>query len=1473
MEGAENDVDYDISSWAAFQPDVQIRFRMVNPGSGSSYRSCYWYFNDLTVYAPTTTVLDYDVTKTESFATAEIRNVLFPDWPFPPAGNYDVTATVTLAGDEDATNDVITVTDMPIGDVDAAILSIDAPSTTTVGPVAYIPEVTVSQVTAWDPVTVPVTYSVYEQPFTSTWETKVTEDFEGYLGFNTISHDNYRGIEVRKTDEHEGRTVEATINWLEEPNIADPGEWTIIDDNWDDVTWNPTDARASQGTTSMWMGDPDTGQYPTGSYDWLISPVFNAGDACQVTWDMYHDVENDWDYVALLWSPDLSYWNGFYFPAHAFWNPWTITCPDPSLINDDGSCYVAFLFVSDTWGIEYEGAYIDDVIIRGSAALYSETVDAVFNGAGTQTVTFPPMSGLVFDKNYVVQAAVQHPRDIVSANNELSLAFDTFVKVYNLRTGAAYPTIQAAIDAPETIAGDTIIARDGNYYEDINIWKAITVTGENPPEGGTSYLYGTVDITSDNAIYENMYVKPLTLFTSDQAAIAIYSNNVIVRHNIVEIEGSTSGTIKGIHAYATPSDYKKKIEISDNTVRNVKNCVAGGGGGGTTFYFSDFESDNGGWVPTATWDPVGDWEWSNTYNVGCYVGGEQPPPAAYSGTGLWGTVLCDDYTNSGGETLLSQTFSFTGLTDVHLSFYEWSDLFGSWDYGEVLVNGVQEYYVDTYPGSSWDFVDLNLGAYDNMASVEIVFSMHASTVVEYAGWYLDDVRISYTGSGTPGTYGGAVGIMVQGATWNVDVLNNKVYDIVSSGWAYGIEITPTAADPEVQHFQAYLDFQEDFTGVATGAIPTGWERTDTHWGATATSNAGGVSPEMRFYWSPSATNDFYLKTPKMDTSDFTTLDFSFRHYVSHFTTPYTLKVIAIADGVEYIIDQWDPTASIPATPETYTLTASEGVGALEFQLAWVFSGYSFNINYWYIDDISLTGSYDYYETVYPWPLDVNVEGNIIRNINCGLSYTCPDPPVYPGIMLTVNYATLPTGGPTPADASEVTVLHNWFDSNCQVPALAILNTDLAHCLMATNNYFSMPNGPGSYNPFTEEINVALVYDCYTMAPADGGGSQIVLYGPVAFDKWLGLNAVSNIVSPYYAEVGQPILFDAAASWAKDFTGPFEPDFFWKFDDGFYSMEKQIGHVYTSPGTYEGYLRVHMFGIPEFGIPPIYDWDYFTIIVTEPGAPLGANAGGGSLSHYEVSNGEEITLSGIASGGTEPYTYQWKLGDGRTVNGQNPTVIYYLDEENPVTTTYTVTLTVIDSNYDTATDTATVTVLAPGELNVIIDAPVNSMIGFPVSFISTVSGGTLPYSYSWNFGDGITSTEAKPTHIYENADVYTVTLTITDDLGTEKTATHTIEIESEEEQPAEIKKVTGGFGVKATIAAGDTDCDWTINVDGKLLFFGGEASGTIVSNTEKTVKLPLTFAFGKVNVKVTANELQKDYTAFALGPLFLSVKEA
>ena len=172
------------------------------------------------------------------------------------------------------------------------------------------------------------------------------------------------------------------------------------------------------------------------------------------------------------------------------------------------------------------------------------------------------------------------------------------------------------------------------------------------------------------------------------------------------------------------------------------------GSTGTGVGLEDFEIDDGGWVPSSNWtNPLGDFEWTNTYDVAnwspTYTGANiTPPPAAHSGTGMWGTKINTNYTNSGGFNYLTKTFNFSTMSNAQLSFWSWENVFGNFDYCQVAINGTLVWGPSwDYTATQWQHRVIDLSAYDGMSEVTIQFQMWASTVVNYAGWYIDDVYV------------------------------------------------------------------------------------------------------------------------------------------------------------------------------------------------------------------------------------------------------------------------------------------------------------------------------------------------------------------------------------------------------------------------------------------------------------------------------------------------------------------------------------------------------------------------------------------------------------------------------------------------------------------------------------------------------------------------------------------------------------
>ncbi|AEH60073.1 S-layer-related duplication domain protein [Methanosalsum zhilinae DSM 4017] len=138
-------------------------------------------------------------------------------------------------------------------------------------------------------------------------------------------------------------------------------------------------------------------------------------------------------------------------------------------------------------------------------------------------------------------------------------------------------------------------------------------------------------------------------------------------------------------------------------------------------------------------------------------------------------------------------------------------------------------------------------------------------------------------------------------------------------------------------------------------------------------------------------------------------------------------------------------------------------------------------------------------------------------------------------------------------------------------------------------------------------------------------------------------------------------------------------------------------------------------------------------------------------------------------------YLWDFGDGTTSTDPSPTHTY---EEIG---TYTVTLTVTnDVGEDSAERTITVTeeeILEP--VAAFTAQPQEGEAPLTVTFTDQSEHAV---SYQWDFGDGTTSTDASPTHTYEEAGEYTVTLTVENEIGETDSAQRTITVQEPEPTP-------------------------------------------------------------------------------------------
>jgi len=136
--------------------------------------------------------------------------------------------------------------------------------------------------------------------------------------------------------------------------------------------------------------------------------------------------------------------------------------------------------------------------------------------------------------------------------------------------------------------------------------------------------------------------------------------------------------------------------------------------------------------------------------------------------------------------------------------------------------------------------------------------------------------------------------------------------------------------------------------------PTGWSISGgSNWQGGTSNNAGGTSPEARFYWSPSTDAVQRLISPAIDSQNFSNVVLQFKHNIDDYNGSYTISVQTSSDGSNWTNLTTFPSVATPATIENISIDNTD-VGSATFQLAFVFSGNSYNINNWYIDDVILS---------------------------------------------------------------------------------------------------------------------------------------------------------------------------------------------------------------------------------------------------------------------------------------------------------------------------------------------------------------------------------------------------------------------------------------------------------------------------------------------------------------------------------------
>ena len=298
----------------------------------------------------------------------------------------------------------------------------------------------------------------------------------------------------------------------------------------------------------------------------------------------------------------------------------------------------------------------------------------------------------------------------------------------------------------------------------------------------------------------------------------------------------------------------------------------------------------------------------------------------------------------------------------------------------------------------------------------------------------------------------------------------------------------------------------------------------------------------------------------------------------------------------------------------------------------------------------------------------------------------------------------------------------------------------------------------------------------------------------------------------YTEV--EVDFDASASYDSDGT---IVSYSWDFGDGINSSEATVSHSYMEDGEYLVTLRV------------VDNEDLVgskvAIQVVKNRPPVAAFTKTATTLYKEETTTFDASLSYDPDGTI--VNYHWDFRDGTTAIGVSVNHSYSESES------YRVTLTVTDNDGATDSATSTTNVMNKSPAAIFTESSETGNLGDPITFNAAESydpDGTI-VSYSWAFGDGTTATGVSVSYTFNNKDVYTVTLTVTDNDG----ATDSAKITKRFVNVPPVASFTSSgeaFGIDETIsfdASSSYDSDGTIVSYSWAFGDGTTATGVSVSH--------------------------------------------
>lgn len=208
-------------------------------------------------------------------------------------------------------------------------------------------------------------------------------------------------------------------------------------------------------------------------------------------------------------------------------------------------------------------------------------------------------------------------------------------------------------------------------------------------------------------------------------------------------------------------------------------------------------------------------------------------------------------------------------------------------------------------------------------------------------------------------------------------------------------------------------------------------------------------------------------------------------------------------------------------------------------------------------------------------------------------------------------------------------------------------------------------------------------------------------------------------------------------------------YYWDFGDPTSTTDNSTAtspsYTYPGPGSYNVML------VASSG-PNCSDTSFTTIDVYEPLSV--------SFTHNDslCITDNSFDFTGMVSGPSIT-TYQWNFGSHGTPSTASTLNVSNVVFDSPGVIPVTLTASFLSCS-DSETDN--IFIFGEPEAGFLIDSSLKCE-PYPAQFVNT-SSYDLPLTYTWNFGDGGSSTDENPFHVYTNAGQYSVTLTVISSQG-------------------------------------------------------------------------------------------------------------